>query len=679
MFLFLLKEQQQQLLRLQQAAKQQLTAMEQIRGQCGQMSFNNQQNGGGPAPDYDNVDDVQNDVSTLMNRMKTLTDFIQNQNELASMLGEDKSEVMEEQLLLQQKLNELKNKKQQMVNLVSELQNMGGSSLEDGKIKHHECNTTPTRNIPIEYERIVPIELVGTAQRNNKHQVAQIQQQQVQQQPIRYATAAPVIVHKPPILKQECDADIEEQEGAAGVNYDLIGDRISEINAMKNQLNRLKEMMNTVKLIEQKNGDVPSEDVSSSAKSSRSQSHFESTPVPQYENDIQQQQHQQQFKPVNNNPNVTIEQPQRDDESEMDERVRALHSMTQDLRLQAISLAQERDRLKDIKNEIYRRNEGNEKNIKQNRDLSAHPSNKEQEQDLMLKSEYEAKKKEFEKLVEKLDTSEECSNQLSNLDKSDDIYYPDNWRRVHNLSSTSSLRSGQGGHQSEPSSSKPNQSSLNQGKDSTDSGAADVLGMSVEAGSLQSGSSRGFSVPPPMRNIGARDSSKCFITIEILNVDFNFIFLDIFLFIDPWRKTSQQTSRISSINQPNVGGFDNSHEPFPSWYYHNNNYYNQGYNNMGPAQSPHCHYHHHMNASGVGGDNHYCRPIYHHPTSISGNTSNDPMLLQQFIQTQQMLINSVSQCNQLLWDQQRDINNLNSAVLLVSFDINQFRVFVFDS
>lgn len=46
------------------------------------------------------------------------------------------------------------------------------------------------------------------------------------------------------------------------------------------------------------------------------------------------------------------------------------------------------------------------------------------------------------------------------------------------------------------------------------------------------------------------------------------------------------------------------------------------------------------------------------------NTS-DPVLLQQFIQTQQMLINSVSQCNQLLWEQQRDINNLNSAVILV--------------
>lgn len=48
------------------------------------------------------------------------------------------------------------------------------------------------------------------------------------------------------------------------------------------------------------------------------------------------------------------------------------------------------------------------------------------------------------------------------------------------------------------------QPTFNQGKDSTDSGAAE-LNMSVEAASTQSCSSRGFSVPPAMRNIGARD------------------------------------------------------------------------------------------------------------------------------------------------------------------------------
>ena len=42
-------------------------------------------------------------------------------------------------------------------------------------------------------------------------------------------------------------------------------------------------------------------------------------------------------------------------------------------------------------------------------------------------------------------------------------------------------------------------------------------------------------------------------------------------------------------------------------------------------------------------------------------STNDPML-QQFIQTQQMLINSVCQCNQMLWHQQREIDSLNQTI-----------------
>ena len=78
---------------------------------------------------------------------------------------------------------------------------------------------------------------------------------------------------------------------------------------------------------------------------------------------------------------------------------------------------------------------------------------------------------------------------------------------------------------------------------------------------------------------------------------------------------------------------------------------------MGAPQSPHCHYH-----GSVGGDMHYCRDMCHPPN----NGPSYPMLMQQFVQAQQMLINSVSHCNQLMWDQQKEINNLTSAVLLVS-------------
>lgn len=540
--MFHIKEQQQQLKRLQQMAQQQLHEMEQIRSQYSQMSFAGNPNG----PDYENVTDVQQDVSTLMNRMKSLTDFIHGQNELASMLGEDKGEILEEQLNLQRKLAELKNKKQQMANLVNELQNMN----DEVKQKYQDRDETPTRNVPVEYERIVPIELVPSSRGSqlsttstSRYAVAPIiGKQSMQEQSHNHQQQQP----PPPSTIEDEDEEDDEEDGAAGVSDEILSDKISEINAMKNQLNRLKEMMNTVKLIEMKNGDCDPEN--ESGKSSRSQSHFESIPivVPQSNNTAAQggihyenipiHQTQQPFNKSVINPTVVVaaEQPQRDVEVEMEERVRTLHSMTQDLRLQAVTLATERDRLKDIKNEITRRNEGaaaaaasvatSEKNITK-RDVRsvAHQKDLQQEQDILLKAEYEAKKKEFEKLVEKLDANTAggtstlvtepslvCGDKQKDL--SDVIFYPENWRRgQQNVSSTSSLRSGHGGRQSEPPT-KPNQSSSQtQGKDSADSGAADVLGMSADANSLQSGSSRGFSVPPPMRTIGARDASTLYI------------------------------------------------------------------------------------------------------------------------------------------------------------------------
>lgn len=107
---------------------------------------------------------------------------------------------------------------------------------------------------------------------------------------------------------------------------------------------------------------------------------------------------------------------------------------------------------------------------------------------------------------------------------------------------------------------------------------------------------------------------------------------------------------VSINNQTNGGAYENQTEQNFPWYWHN---YNQACSSATP-QSPHCYYHHHM-----------CMPPQLQPMQQSTGT-NDTMLMQQFIQTQQMLINSISQCNQLLWDQQREINNLNSAVLLVS-------------
>lgn len=398
------------------------------------------------------------------------------------------------------------------------------------------------RSVPVEYERIVPIELVASSRNPN----AVVQN-------VRYAVnpvaSKPTQAPPPPVSELDCDEEDEDdevEEGATGINDELLGDKISEINAMKNQLNRLKEMMNTVKLIEIKNGDCdPEEDEPPAPKAIRNgPSHFEAaaasvapaltvpttTSVPiMYENVVPIHQTHQPFKSANNQAPIvttiptTVEQPQRDDEGEMEERVRTLHSMTQDLRLQAVTLAAERDRLKDIKNEIVRRNEEKDSNMKQNVALlrghkELHQQHQLQlqhqhEQEDLMKAQYEAKKKEFDKLVEKLDVaSSAVAVDQANAEKKemDAIYYPETWRRAQDASSASSVRSGLGGGRpSEPPATKlTGGNSLNQGKDSADSGAADVLGMSVDANSLQSGSSRGFSVPPPMRNINARDSCK---------------------------------------------------------------------------------------------------------------------------------------------------------------------------
>lgn len=124
--------------------------------------------------------------------------------------------------------------------------------------------------------------------------------------------------------------------------------------------------------------------------------------------------------------------------------------------------------------------------------------------------------------------------------------------------------------------------------------------------------------------------------------------------IGTWRKSSQEIPRMVSLNNQTSGGtYENQTEQNYPWYWHN---YNQACSSATP-QSPHCYYHHHM-----------CMPPQQQPMQQS-NGSNDTMLMQQFIQTQQMLINSISQCNQLLWDQQREINNLNSAVLLVRANV----------
>lgn len=277
---FVKQEQQQQLLRLQQAAKNQLFEMEQLRAQQGPISLSNTSEANA-VPDYGHVDEVAQDVGALMLRMKTLTDFIHSQNDLASSLGVDeKMELIEEQTQLQRKLMELKNKKQQMANLVNELQAMNSDA--DNNLHENSSSTAEMAAADLMYDRM-PIDQLN----DNDKDEAEIQQDATED-----------------LNDDGCEDDIE-QNG-------LIKDKIAQINAMKDQLKRLQDMMHTVKLIEIKNGDRdPNDDENIFIEKSNECANI----------DLQ-----------------TKDDPQRDveeEEQEMAERVRALHSMTNDLRQQA--------------------------------------------------------------------------------------------------------------------------------------------------------------------------------------------------------------------------------------------------------------------------------------------------------------------------------------------------------
>lgn len=658
------------MLRLQQAAKNNLYEMEQIRLQQQPLSFNNSGDnatttsgagGSGGAgdsmPDYENETEVQNDVRALMSRIKNLSDFVRNQNDLASSMGiedNDKPELIEEQLQLQKKLEELKSKKQQMANLVNELQSMnvhadnnfdvrGDVDVEPRAItaavatpsataRVSNLQPLPHHDIDIgnEYEqRIAPMQSTPNCFNSSASS----------------SDAAKCLTENAVQLNANIDDvadddDNEDDDGAAGGDHDdILQDKIAEINAMKEQLKRLQDMMHTVKLIEIKNGDCVDADADTDTAAVTTALNFNDTNATT-------------AKPMND---ASIgEDPQRDDdeEQEMAERVRALHNMTHDLRQQAVSLAAERDRLKNIKNEMSRRrdyDQGPEKNFKQQHlQLGASAAT-------VAASAASPLKDSNDDLDYADNNNTNGHNKKEPLAADPSLFFATNWPATATRQASLPPRHH---HHADgpPTGIKPTaaQNATRLPASETvpaelstalrDRNSATRAVDAADVVSLKSESSRGFSVPPPMRNISTRDG--------------------------PWRKSSQEISRMSSSaanNQPSHHqSFENATEQHSPWYWHNGSCCNgQGYSATGP-QSPHCHYYHHMGGS----EPHYCRPACSVPPTMSASHistgSNDPMLLQQFIQTQQMLISSMSQCNQLLWDQQREINNLNSTVLVVS-------------
>jgi len=67
-----LQDEQQKLLQIQNMAKTHLNEMEELRQQAGRLPHN----GDGDAPNYESVQQVQDDMASLVGRMKNLTAFI---------------------------------------------------------------------------------------------------------------------------------------------------------------------------------------------------------------------------------------------------------------------------------------------------------------------------------------------------------------------------------------------------------------------------------------------------------------------------------------------------------------------------------------------------------------------------------------------------------------------------
>uniref|UniRef100_A0A0K8WL69 Protein Daple n=1 Tax=Bactrocera latifrons TaxID=174628 RepID=A0A0K8WL69_BACLA len=707
-----MQEQQQQLLRLQNAAKQHLSEMEHLRQQAGTLSFgSNQLNRSSNAdgtPEYESIDQVHSDMATLVGRMKNLTTFIQNQNELSNLLGDDGPEILAEQEALQRKLESLRAQRDDMRSLVSELQDInrnaerrcavGTKESEDEasvnekpvvnkKTQENEETLNATngaRIVPVTYTRTVPIKLTsgGVAEPSGNAAIN---------------------------ANDDDDEDGDPERNAATAM--LIQQKVADIETMRKQLQRLKDMMETVNIIEARTSRDVSDISRTPPRELRSQSRSTGS---SFDRDCT---------PVSVVPAHTADSADGVGEDVyLTRKMRMINEVTADLRAQAESLQVERDRIKALKEEIVLRKQQAADAAKLGEDalkrssLTPTPiprSRKQREIDTptpppsataesdQLKREYEAKKKEFELLCQRLqqdensatiaptgikaalrrDTVSEADDEADGDEELNDSDFP-----TSNTTSTGRQYFSAPQQQSTPAqqhraaakaavtahtlaagaaSAKVNEHSLQSqgqrtsagslGKEEsfdtnlTSSRAAERRhstlananstmqeGASLEAGSIQSGSSQ-FSMPPPMPPIGACSSWPPLPPMpNTWNPQLYYGFG-----APPHPLTASQPN--SATTNQSVGAPFTPSSLLPQ-----------------SAVNSECICSATNSATNA--------PIISGATPATSSTNTaaqlaaDPVLLQQFVQTQQMLINSVCQCNQMLWHQQREIDALNNTI-----------------
>uniref|UniRef100_A0A6P4EWV2 Uncharacterized protein LOC108047046 isoform X2 n=1 Tax=Drosophila rhopaloa TaxID=1041015 RepID=A0A6P4EWV2_DRORH len=545
-----LQDEQAKLLHIQNLAKSHLTEMEQLRQHADRLPHNSN---GGEAPQYESVQQVQDDMASLVGRMKNLTAFIHNQNELSSVLGDDGPEILAEQQALQEKLEALRTQREDMRSLVDELNSINRTARESARAIKEETPTPPPKPAPAPVaERVVPVEY----QRNV------------------------------PIMRQEAaDAAQRALHAQAKINQ-----KTADIEALKAQMARLKGMLNTVSQIEES---TPSMGASLEEMSS-----------------------------------VERELP-----AEIVQRVFALNDVTSELRAEAASLQKERDRILALKAEIERRKQQaaaavqmGEEALKRNSltptptpirqrqvaeeedpsevdtSLQATPTKEQLRDELRLqcerlRKEYEQKQRELEqRYVASNNTTSEADDE-GNDDTDSDKYFAN----VRTASSATLKR------------------------------AASASTVVEQRRSQQP------NLPPQTAPLPPAPPST-------LNEDDLNVTLDTLSLGNDSLPSSSNRSQYMPPPMPPVPGIWASHNAGNSWH-GQQPIYGQASSSTGTEFKPP------PAAPQVGSSN-----------ASGSNASTDAVLLQQFMQTQQMLINSVCQCNQTLWHQQREIDNLNNQL-----------------
>ncbi|KAH8256932.1 hypothetical protein KR038_000048 [Drosophila bunnanda] len=560
-----LQDEQAKLLHIQNLAKSHLTEMEQLRQQADQLPHTSN---GGEAPKYESVQQVQDDMASLVGRMKNLTAFIHNQNELSSVLGDDGPEILAEQQVLQEKLESLRSQRADMRNLVDELNSINRAARESNRPIKEETPTPPAKTAP------APTPTPAPAAAAAKERVV----------PVEYTRNVP-------IMRQEAANAAQRALHA----QNMINKKTADIDALKAQMAKLKGMLNTVSQIEES---VPAMGAALERRSEERTSMERELPA------------------------------------EIAQRVFALNDVTSELRAEAASLQKERDRILALKAEIERRKqqaaaavqmgeealkrssltptptpirqrqvaeeeEEDEDPYEVDTSLQATPSKEQLRDELRmqcerLRKEYEQKQRELEqRYVASNNTTSEADDE-GNDDTDSDKYFANartassaTLKRVASANTVVEQRRSQPSNSTQAPPPPAPPSTLNE-----DDLNATIDSLSLGNDSLPS-SSRSQYMPPPM---------------------------------------------------PPVPGIWASHNASSSWH-GQQPIYGQATANAGTEFKPP------PAAPQLGSSN-----------ASGSNASSDAMLLQQFMQTQQMLINSVCQCNQTLWHQQREIDNLNTQI-----------------